>query len=859
MTDHEQAREGTPGDAADLREIAEEVAREQVARSLESVDPRTSGDTGRILHELRVHQIELEMQNEELRRAQAEIEAARARYFEIYDLAPVGYVTLSEQGLILDANLTAASMLGVRRGALVKKPFSRFIFDADEDIWYLHRRQLSAPNLAGPWQAGKVDAFELRMVKPDGVTFWADLNAVAAHDPDGALVWRITLSDITDRKLAEGALQQQAARLRAILESAASAVFAVDRGGRYTAFNALHATRMRADRGVEIQLGRSVLDYIGLEEDRERARASFDRVMAGERFVETGLWGGEGDEGVRFYEHTYNPIVAVDGTVIGAAMFSQDLTERHRAEEKIRRSEARLLEAQRIGHVGNWERDLRNDELFWADETYRILGLSPDVTPSIEALLGAIDPADRELAGRALEATVKQREQFDLDLRIVRGGGSKGWVHAQAAVTCDSAGRPIRVFGTIQDISERKQMEEALVRAQRLEMAGTIAGQLAHDFNNLLTPIVAFPELIRMELPEGHLALEYVELIENAGEQMAAINQNLLALARRGHFSQEPISLDEVVKKALSQMASVPRTLVVELDLAADCLPVMGSAAQLGRVISNLVANARDAVLNIGVIGIKTENVYLDREQSGYERVAVGEYVRLRVEDTGCGMSAETQKKIFDPFFTTKTADRRRGTGLGLSIVQSIVRDHNGVVDVASQEGTGTTFSLYFPVCREAVKAGENNGGVQTGDESLLIVDDDAIQRDVAGRLLASVGYSVDSVSSGEEALSHLRERPVDLILLDMVLPGGMDGLETYERIREMKPRQKVIVVSGYAETDRVRKAQALGAGVFLAKPYTRQTLTKAVRDALDRKSPTSAAPTAVPPTTASPSGASPI
>ncbi|MDO8673932.1 MAG: response regulator [Dehalococcoidia bacterium] len=239
-------------------------------------------------------------------------------------------------------------------------------------------------------------------------------------------------------------------------------------------------------------------------------------------------------------------------------------------------------------------------------------------------------------------------------------------------------------------------------------------------------------------------------------------------------------------------------------------------------------------MLEVGSLRIKTENIYLDNDRFGYDRLNVGEYVRLQIQDTGCGMSVETKKRIFEPFFTTKTADKRRGTGLGRSIVQSIVHDHDGYVDVTSQVGAGTTFSLYFPICREAVKA-EPSVELPRGKESILIVDDDVLQQEVTGTILRSIGYIVDAVSSGDRAVAYLMEKPVGLVLLDMVMPGGMDGLATYERIRGIRPGQRVVIVSGHAESDRVTEMLDLGVGGFLPKPVNLQKLAKAVRDELDR------------------------
>ncbi|MDO8669884.1 MAG: response regulator, partial [Dehalococcoidia bacterium] len=446
--------------------------------------------------------------------------------------------------------------------------------------------------------------------------------------------------------------------------------------------------------------------------------------------------------------------------------------------------------------------------------------------------LSLFEEVGGEAGGQPL-ANAGRTAGLQKEKRFTRADGTAVWVRMTTAPLQIDDGGVGRSLYMIEDITDRRLLEEQISRSKRLEVAGQIAGQVAHDFNKLLTPMTAYPELIRMELPASHAVLRYLDLIENSALQMAAINEDLLTLSRRGHFNQEPLALNNLVKQALAQMHEPPNTLIVDLDLAPDLLPVKGSAAQLLRVIANLVTNARDAMIDMGELMVKTGNVYLDKDQLGFGRITVGEYVRLQVQDTGCGMSPETIQRIFEPFYTTKVTDRRRGTGLGLSVVQSIVEDHGGLVDVVSRLGIGSTFSLYFPICREAVKV-VPGVEVQRGGETILVVDDDALQLEVDRTLLTGLGYTVNAVASGEKAVAYLRDQPVDLVLLDMIMPGGMDGLETYEAIRKLRPAQRVIIVSGYAESDRVKAVQALGAGAFLPKPINLQKLAKAVRDELD-------------------------
>ncbi len=399
----------------------------------------------------------------------------------------------------------------------------------------------------------------------------------------------------------------------------------------------------------------------------------------------------------------------------------------------------------------------------------------------------------------------------------------------------DKSGQVIFIAATATDITELKRLQELAERAQRLEAAGTIAGQVAHDFNNLLGPLIAYPELIMENLADDNPIYQMVKDMEKAATQLAEINQQLLTLGRRGHYNLEPMNLNEVAEQAIRQIRPVPETLIIEKHLNPNLLNISGGESQILRVVSNMIANACDAMQNVGQLTIRTENYYLDEPYYKLVMIPTGEYVKLTVSDTGCGIPADILNKIFDPFFTTKKTDRKRGSGLGLSITHAVMEDHGGYIDCESVPGIGTSFYLYFPITGEDIKP-STAAEIIGGDENILVVDDDPQQRDVARNLLKKLGYTVETVESGEQAVEYIGHKPVDLMVLDMIMPGGIDGGQTYRKVLEINPSQKAIIVSGYAESERVHEVLKLGAGAFVRKPLTFKSIAQAVRQELDKK-----------------------
>ena len=396
--------------------------------------------------------------------------------------------------------------------------------------------------------------------------------------------------------------------------------------------------------------------------------------------------------------------------------------------------------------------------------------------------------------------------------------------------------------GIARDITEKKLLEHQLQQAQKMQAIGNLAAGVAHDLNNILSGLVSYPELLLMEVPEDNPLRSKISLIHRSGQKAAAIVQDLLTLARRGVITSTVFDLNSTVTDYLASpefdaVTSSHPTAQVETQLCPELLSVKGSPVHLSKLLMNLVGNSAEAMPAGGRITLITQNIYLDTPFQGYENIPEGEYVCLSVSDEGIGISEEDTKRIFDPFYTKK-AMGKSGSGLGMTVVWSTVKDHSGYIDIRSREGEGTRFDIYLPATRETAAGQHRNFVLEdyVGTESILVVDDIPEQRDIAVHMLGKLGYQVFSAPSGEAAVDFIQRQSVDLLVLDMIMPGGMDGLETYQRIVSIRSDQKAIVASGYSESERVRSLLQMGAAAYIQKPYTLEKIGIAVRTGLDGK-----------------------
>jgi len=376
---------------------------------------------------------------------------------------------------------------------------------------------------------------------------------------------------------------------------------------------------------------------------------------------------------------------------------------------------------------------------------------------------------------------------------------------------------------------ERLRLESELLRVEKMELLGRLAGGVAHDLNNVLSGIVSYPDLLLHKLAAESEMRAPLQNIRRAGKRAAIIVQDLLTLARRGITARERVQLNEVIGSHLQSpeflnLQKIYPEVKVEIHLDSDLQYISGSPIHLEKAFMNLLINSFEAIENQGTVSVVTENRYINTLIKGYDTTVPGNYVVLAISDSGMGIPQDKLAKIFEPFYTSKVMGRS-GTGLGMTVVWGTVKDHGGYLDVQSSPAQGTTITVFLPAEQaEENRPSETEAAIPSitegNGETILLVDDDPSQRALGESILSTLGYKVETVGSGKGAVAFLKKQAVDVVLLDMIMEPEMDGLETYRQILKILPNQKVIIVSGYSENDRINQAIALGVRGYIKKPY---------------------------------------
>ena len=697
-----------------LRSQAEELLG-TVSLVHEDISALSPDEIQLLVHELRVHQIELEMQNEELRRAQHKLEELKNKYLEnyldLYDSAPVGYMTLNDRGLIQEANLTAVRLLGTERTRLIKMFFSRFVCQESGNAFYLYLQTV--------FESQSKQICEIKLTRKDGTVFYAQLESIAVQDESEHSIRCLTiLTDITEHKRIEEELKQSEEKFRTVADFTYDWEYWIGPDGRLI-YNSPSCERITGYRSDEFINNPGLLLEIIHSEDHSLVGDHFDTTDLGDPHqVQFRIVTRNGDE--RWIAHVYQPVFNETGQLLGRRVSNRDITEQKRAEQ------------------------------------------------------------------------------------------------------------------------ERENLRAQLLQSQKMETMGTLAAGIAHDFNNMLQVIFGYSDMLLSHMNEGDPGYEGLQCIVKTAEDAADLVQRIRIFGRRAEMNLVPLDLNHRIDEATKLLSiTLPKMIEMDINLANDSVIIKADSSQITQMVMNLAVNAHEAMPQGGRLSIQTENIVFDDD---YCRIHVGAkpgpYVMLTVSDTGPGIDKGLIERIFDPFYSTKARDYHKGTGLGLSVVQGIVQQHGGHITVESEVGQGTFFRMYFPAL-EVEKVPEyvekKIPYPAGGTETILLVEDIELVRELGVTNLEEFGYTVLSAGDGQEALDVYEKEygNISLVILDIIMPL-MDGKECLEELLQINPAVKVIISSGVGQEDLINEVVKLGAKGAVNKPYGMRQLLGMVRQVLD-------------------------
>ena len=632
-----------------------------------------------------------------------------------------------------------------------------------------------------------------------------------------------------ERKRAEEAIGQANRQWERTFDSVPDLIAILDRDYRIVRVNRAMAERLRITPREAIGLKCHKVVH-GLEQhppDCPHALLMLDRKEHGQEIHERNI-GGD------FYV-TVSPLFDSEGELTGSVHVARDITERVKAETALRDSEKkyrRLFEESK-------------DMIYMTTPAGKFL----DINPAGVSLLGYGSKEEllqtdvrevylnREDRDRLLQIMFSEGFVRDLELQLKRKDGEILSILITSTAIRDPSGAITALRGIVHDITERRRLELQLFQSQKMESIGTLAGGIAHDFNNILSGILGYASFMGEKIDVSHPFFSYIDIIQRGAKRAAELTSKLMAFARNGSYDLKPVNINRVVVETLGIIERTFEKSIEVKSVLADGLPTVEiDPVHIQQVLMNLVVNARDAMPDGGRLivetGIRTfSGLQIRRDIEGAE----GTYVVVSVEDSGQGMDKSLMLRIFDPFFTTK--EKGRGTGLGLSMVYGVVRNHGGFVRVYSEPGHGSAFRVYLPVSgKPEISGGEERDDREfRGSERILVVDDEEDIRTFLGEIFKEYGYQVELAENGRDAVTLYGEKKgrIDLVILDMIMPK-MGGRETFLKLKEIDPRVRVLLSTGYSQNGNAQEIIGEGMMGFIQKPYQVNELLSKVRLILD-------------------------
>jgi len=744
------------------------------------------------------------------------IRKSEEKYRDLYDNAPDMYHTLDKDGIIIDCNETEARMLGYKKNEMIGKPVTHFFTDISKKLFKNDFPRLNRER--------RLLNLEREYVRKDGSTFPAMLNVFSEYDEDGNFLKAKTISrDITLLKFAEKALRDSEQKYRNLVDNALVGIFQTSLEGDIIYVNEAFSKLLEFS-SPEAMMSESVLTMYEHPGDRD--------VLIKNLLRENKVNGFE----CALLTNTGKTIHVLISATLSKDIISgmiMDITEHKRAEEKITFL-AQVLNTSPLSVIATNERGKiiyvnPATEKLYGYKDYELLGKSPTMLN---------EDSYTENLQKTILATARQNKVWTGELLNRKKNGELFYVKETIYQLTDGKGDFIAFVGFAEDITDRKKLEEQLFQAQKMEAVGQLAGGIAHDFNNILTAIIGYGNLLKTEMhPDNHLLAMYIQRILTSAQRAANLTRSLLTFSRTQVINAIPCDLNGIVR-GMSELLSriIGESIELSTMLTNEELRILADSSQIELVLMNLATNAMDAMPDGGKLTIRTERISSANNLTlSYDPGPPFSYALISIEDTGQGMEKHTREHVLEPFFSTKEVGR--GTGLGLSMSYGIIKQHNGHIDIHSEPGKGTTFKIFFPLIQPGVQKEISKRSITgTGQETILVAEDDVQVRELVKQLLELYGYNVIVAKDGEDALETFtkNEHKIQLLLLDVIMPKK-NGKEVYDIIKKRNPKIKAIFISGYS-SDIIHKKGILEEGLdFLSKPILQETLLTKVREVLDR------------------------
>ncbi len=649
------------------------------------------------------------------------------------------------------------------------------------------------------------------------------------------------LVDLPRDGAVQGAFPHQNALLATLMEHLPDPVYVKDQQHRYTAANAATLSFLGLD-SMDQLLGKTDSDLFPEPLARQYIALEKEVLASGRAALNILEKMTDGVGNMRWILVSKAPLLDANGEATGVLGINRDITERRATELALAATQEQFRQILEYSRDIAYKVDVRTGRYEYISPSVEaVLGISPETAMRLgpSCVFDNVHPEDRDCYS-SHDRLIAENLRLGLpspviEYRIRNAEGVYRWLADSASHLYDADGALVSVVGMVRDITEQKQAETAARDASRMEVAATLAGGVAHEINNLMASALANAELLVLRHEEDGASLDMLNAIAKAAEEAGGLAKQLLAYARGGKYQPIVVELNKAIEGlvALEADALSPAVHLV-LDLESGLKPILADPTQMRQLISNLLANASEALREGGEVAICTRNVELDADFAAkHPGVRPGAYVCLTVRDNGEGMTSEAMKRMFEPFFTT----RGRGRGLGLAAVYGIVRTHDGCITAASEVGRGTEFTIHLPAAQAAPRPAScpAPAAPPMGHEHILVVDDEETVLNATSMVLERLGYRTIKARGGREAAALAADGaiPIDLVVLDMVMPD-MDGAAVFEALRKLRPRLKVILCSGFEIDKAAQRTLDNGAMDFVRKPFRMQTMAVAVRTALD-------------------------